>query len=53
MQPDPEQQFVVEVNASDTGVGVVLSQRLATDKKNHDSVLLSKKFLAAECDYSL
>ncbi|KAK2919503.1 hypothetical protein Q8A73_003874 [Channa argus] len=32
MQPDPSEQFIVEVDASDWGVGVVLSQRASTNK---------------------
>lgn len=33
--PDPEQQFVVEVDTSDSGVGAVASQRLPVDRKLH------------------
>ncbi|XP_016308999.1 uncharacterized mitochondrial protein AtMg00860-like [Sinocyclocheilus anshuiensis] len=35
--PDPSRQFVVEVDASEVGVGGVLSQRSPTDGKVHPS----------------
>lgn len=33
--PDPERQFILEVNASDMGVGAVLSQQSPEDNKDH------------------
>lgn len=52
-QPDPERQFVVEVDASDEGVGAVLSQRSVTDNKIHPCAFFSKKLTAAERNYSV
>ncbi|XP_029301590.1 uncharacterized protein LOC115017374 [Cottoperca gobio] len=41
--PDPERQFVVEVDASDVGVRGILSQRAADDQKLHPCAF-SKRF---------
>ncbi|KAI3353735.1 hypothetical protein L3Q82_004965 [Scortum barcoo] len=41
--PDPALQFVVEVDASNEGVGAVLSQRSATDNRIHPCAFLSRK----------
>ncbi|XP_047199711.1 uncharacterized mitochondrial protein AtMg00860 [Hippoglossus stenolepis] len=41
--PDPERQFIVEVDASDSGVGAVLSQRSAEDQKLHPCAFFSRK----------
>ena len=35
IHPDPSRQFVGEVDASDVGVGDILSQRSAQDQKLH------------------
>ena len=40
-QPDPELQFIVEVDASDTRVGAVLSQRSPSDQKVHPCAFFS------------
>jgi len=40
--PDPQRQFVVEVDASNDGVGAV-SQRSAKDSKLHPCAFLSRK----------
>ena len=49
--PDPMQQFVVEVDASDMGVGAVLSQRSSKDNKLHPCAFLSRKLSQAERNY--
>uniref|UniRef100_A0A8D0CUG7 Gypsy retrotransposon integrase-like protein 1 n=1 Tax=Sander lucioperca TaxID=283035 RepID=A0A8D0CUG7_SANLU len=53
MQPDPDRQFVVEVDASDTGVGAVLSQRSPEDNKLHPCAFLSRKLSQAERNYDV
>ncbi|KAI2646233.1 Transposon Tf2-6 polyprotein [Labeo rohita] len=51
--PDPSRQFVVEVDASEVGVGAVLSQRLATDDKMHPCAFYSHRLSPAESNYDI
>uniref|UniRef100_A0A9J8BP49 Reverse transcriptase/retrotransposon-derived protein RNase H-like domain-containing protein n=1 Tax=Cyprinus carpio carpio TaxID=630221 RepID=A0A9J8BP49_CYPCA len=43
--PDPARQFVVEVDASEVGVGAVLSQRSATDDRIHPCAFFFSSFI--------
>ncbi|KAK7938999.1 hypothetical protein WMY93_002325 [Mugilogobius chulae] len=53
IHPDPSLQFVVEVDASDTGVGAVLSQRSPVDQKLHPCAFFSRRLSPAERNYSI
>ena len=51
--PDPDRQFIVEVDASDTGIGAVLSQRAEEDQQVHPVAFLSRRFTPAERNYDV
>ena len=53
VQPDPSLQFVVEANASDTGVGAVLSQRSPSDHKLHPCAFFSCRLSPPERNYDV
>ncbi len=51
--PDSSRQFVVEVDASEVGVGAVLSQRSSADDKMHPCAFLSHRLSPAERNYDI
>ena len=51
--PDSQQQFVFEVDASNEGIGEVLSQRSATDNRMHLCAYLSRKLTPVEMNYDV
>ncbi len=51
--PDPTRQFVMEVNASEVGVGAVLSQRATLDDKVHPCAFFSHRLSPAERNYDI
>lgn len=51
VHPDPELPFVVEVDASTTGVGAVLSQRQGSPPRLHPCAAFSLKLSPAEKNY--
>lgn len=53
IQPDATRQFIVEVDASDTGVGAILSQRSINDNKVHPCAFLSRRLSPAERNYDV
>ena len=50
---DPKRQFIFEVDASNTGVGAVLSQRSAGDAKVHPCAFYSHRLSPAERNYDI
>ncbi len=51
--PDPTRQFVVEVDASEVGVGAVLSQRTSSDDKMYPCAFFSHRLSPAERNYDI
>ncbi|KAG1927325.1 retrotransposable element [Pimephales promelas] len=51
--PDSSRQFVVEVDASEVGVGAVLSQRSPVDDKMHPCAFFSHRLSSAERNYDI
>uniref|UniRef100_A0A3B1IBQ3 Gypsy retrotransposon integrase-like protein 1 n=1 Tax=Astyanax mexicanus TaxID=7994 RepID=A0A3B1IBQ3_ASTMX len=51
--PDPSLPFVVEVDASETGVGAVLSQHSGMPPKLHPCAFFSRKLTQAERNYDV
>ncbi len=49
---DPTRQFVVEVDASEMGVGAVLFQRSSSDDKMHPCAFFSHRLPSAERNYA-
>jgi len=53
IQPDPAKQFILEVDASDSGVGAVLSQQLDSDQRIHPCAFFSHRLSPAEQNYDV
>lgn len=51
--PDPELEFIEEVDASNTGVGAVLSQRHGNPPKLFPCTFYSRKLISAEQNYDV
>ncbi len=51
--PDTEREFIVEVDASNTGVGAILSQRHGSPAKMYPCAFFSRKLTAAERNYDV
>ncbi|KAK3528352.1 hypothetical protein QTP86_034147 [Hemibagrus guttatus] len=51
--PDPDLPFVVEVDASSSGLGAVLSQRHGEPGKLHPCAFYSRKLTSAEVNYDV
>ncbi len=53
IHPDPSKPFIVEVDASATGVGAVLSQQQGTPTRLHPCAFFSRKLSPAEINYDI
>ena len=53
IHPNPDNQFIVEVDASNVSVGAVLSQRTAEDSKVHPCAFFSHHLSLAEHNYDI
>ncbi len=53
VHPDPDKAFVIEVDASTTGLGAVLSQQQGTPAKLHPCAFFSRKLSPAERNYDI
>ncbi|KAG1933640.1 retrotransposable element [Pimephales promelas] len=51
--PDVSRQFIVEVDASEVGVGAILSQRSSSDEKVHPCAYFSHRLSPAERNYDV
>ena len=51
--PDVSRQFVLEVDASETGVGAILSQRSGEDDQIHPCAFFSRRLTPAERNYDV
>lgn len=51
--PDSSRQFIVEVDASDSGLGAVLSQLSPKDQKLHPCAFYSRRLSPAETNYDI
>uniref|UniRef100_A0A096M8A1 Gypsy retrotransposon integrase-like protein 1 n=1 Tax=Poecilia formosa TaxID=48698 RepID=A0A096M8A1_POEFO len=53
VQPDPSRQFILEVDASDSGVGAVLSQVSNKDNRSHPCAFFSRRLTPPERNYDV
>ena len=53
VHPDSEAQFIVEVDASNVGVGAILSQRLAGDSKVHPCAFYPHRLSPVKQNYDI
>ncbi len=53
IHPDPERPLIVEVDASTTGVGAILSQEQGNPAKLHPCAFFSRKLSPAERNYDI